>query len=410
VSKVDIAIIGAGPYGLSLAAHLRAQNLEHRIFGHPMRFWSDVAAAAGERYLKSFCFATNLSAPAPGYTFPDYNGPRNLETVEPCSIANFTQYGQWFQQKIVPWVESVDALNVLHQTNGFAVSLKNGERLSARHVVVATGLSGFESIPRSLTSLPQNLISHTSQVKSFDMFKGRRVAVVGAGQSALEAAALLSEAGGFPELLVREDRVRWNDRTDFNRNLWERLRRPISGLGVGPKAWALFNFPGALRTLPNGWRASLLKNHLPPEGAWWLRQRVENCLPISLNTAIEAAREVKGEIVLQLCNSSGEQKRELRVDHVIAGSGYDIDVDRFVFLSRELRDQVARTAKFPTLDGAFQSSVPGLYFLGPSSTQSFGPLFRFVVGADYSARTVAKHLAFRLSAATLSPAKFRSAA
>jgi len=410
VSKVDIAIIGAGPYGLSLAAHLGVQKLEHRIFGHPMRFWSEVSAAAGERYLKSFCFATSLSTPIRGYSFADYNRPRNLETFEPCSIANFSDYGQWFQQHNVPWAESVDVVNLERQPDGFAVFLENGERVVAAHVVVATGLSGFARLLPSLASLPAGLVTHTSRINSFDSFRGRRVAVVGAGQSALEAAALLSEAGALPELLVRENRLLWNDRTTESRSLWQRLRKPISALGVGPKAWGLVNFPGALHRLPDGWRTSLVRNHLPPEGAWWLRPRVESRMPISLDTAIQSAREVGSGAVLQLCNSAGELTRELTVDHVISGTGYDISVERFLFLHKGLRDQIKRTQKFPNLDASFQSSVPGLHFLGPSSARSFGPLFRFVSGADYSALTVTAHLAARLSASPSTPTTLRSAA
>lgn len=410
MSKVDIAIIGAGPYGLSLAAHLGVQKLDHRIFGHPMGFWSEVAAAAGERYLKSFCFATSLSTPIRGYSFADYNRPRKLEIFEPCSIANFSDYGRWFQQHNVPWAESVNVVNLERQPNGFAVSLENGECVVATHIVVATGLSGYARVPPSLASLPTGLVTHTSRITSFDSFRGRRVAVVGAGQSAFEAAALLSEAGALPELLVREKRLLWNDRTTENRDLWQRLRKPISALGVGPKAWGLVNFPGALHHLPDSWRTSLVRNHLPPEGAWWLRPRVEGRMPISLDATVQNAREVGSAVVLQLCNSNGERTRELTVDHVISGTGYDINVERLLFLSKGLRDQIKRTQKFPNLDAGFQSSVPGLHFLGPASARSFGPLFRFVSGADYSALTTSAHLAARLCASSSMPTTFRSAA
>ena len=138
--KIPVAIIGAGPYGLSVAAHLASKNIEHRIFGRPMQFWSQIAAAGGERYLKSYCFGTNLSSPTPGFSFADYNRPRGLETFEPCSMANFTAYGQWFQQNNVPWTEPIDATNVVRNGESFSVTLADGERFSADHVVVATGL------------------------------------------------------------------------------------------------------------------------------------------------------------------------------------------------------------------------------------------------------------------------------
>src|SRR5712692_3074649 len=242
MNKVAVAIIGAGPYGLSLAAHLAARNIEHRIFGRPMKFWSGIAEAGGERYLKSYCFGTNISAPTPGHTFADYNRPRGLETFEPCSMENFTAYGRWFQQSLVPWVEDVDVKFLDRQTGAFVLTLADGGRCDADRVVIATGLSGFARIPPPLRSLPEALVAHTSEISRFAAFKGRDVAVIGAGQSALEAAALLFEAGARPQLLVREDTILWQTRVLRERSLWRRLRSPIAGLGTGPKAWALTHF------------------------------------------------------------------------------------------------------------------------------------------------------------------------
>ena len=81
MTRPVIAIIGAGPYGLSLAAHMAERNIEHRIFGSPMQFWSQIAEAGGERYLKSYCFGTNISTPRPGYSFADYSEPRGSGDV-----------------------------------------------------------------------------------------------------------------------------------------------------------------------------------------------------------------------------------------------------------------------------------------------------------------------------------------
>jgi cation diffusion facilitator CzcD-associated flavoprotein CzcO len=390
MSRVAVAIIGAGPYGLSLAAHLSARKIENRIFGHPMRFWSDIAEAGGERYLKSFCFGTNLSTPAPGYSFADYNGPRGLETFEPCSIANFTAYGRWFQQHNVPWVEPVEVERVDQQSGGFAIHLSDGERFVADRVVIATGLSGFAYVPPVLASLPPALAAHTSKITSFAAFKGCEVAVIGAGQSALEAAALLREAGAQPQLLVRKNSIFWHDRASLKPSLWQRLRWPISGLGRGLKAKALTHFPGAMHRVPAIWRTRFVKSHLPAEGAWWLRHRVETRLPIHLGATVVKAREASGRVALELAGDAGE--RRLMVDHVIAGSGYDIDVERLVFISRDLRCAIQRLGRAPKLSATFETSVSGLHFIGPSSAMSFGPLFRFVTGAEYSARVVSAHL------------------
>ena len=392
MNRNTVAIIGAGPYALSLAAHLAARKVEHRIFGHPMLFWSRIADAGGERYLKSFCFGTNISSPTRGSTFADYSIPRGLETFEPCSIRDFAAYGLWFQKKNVRWVEPVEAEHMSKKPNGFEIMLSSGERVFAAHVVVATGLSYFDVVPPVLDSLPANLVSHTSKIYAFAHFKGQSVAVIGAGQSALEAAALLHEAGANPQLLVRESTVRWNTRSPRKRSLRQRLRSPISGLGGGRKAWVLTHLPGLTHHLPAAWRTRFLKDYLPPEGAWWLRNRIENIVPVHLSTNVAEARcDATGRVALRLL--VGGNERCITVDHVVAGSGYDIDVERVAFLDPQLRAALDREAGAPRLNARFEASIPGLYFIGPLSQMSFGPLFRFVVGADHTARTIAAHLA-----------------
>jgi hypothetical protein len=361
-----------------------------------MQFWSQVAEAADKRYLKSYCFGTNLSAPTPGFSFSDYNTPRNLETFEPCSMANFAAYGRWFQESQVPWVEPVDVANVQRKHGKFVISLTNEERLIARQVIVATGLSSFASVPGALSSMPSSLVTHTSDIDAFSSFKGRRVAVLGAGQSALEAAVLLHEAGAKPTLLVRERSISWHSRVQRKRSLWRRLRSPITGLGTGPKAWALTRFPRALHRMPDNFRTSFVKTHLPAEGAWWLRERFDNKIPVQFATEVIEARDTCCGVALTLRNRQDQDTRQMTVDHVVAGSGYTVDVDRLKFLDEALRVEIDRLERSPKLNATFESSVPGLRFVGAASAMSFGPLFRFVVGADYTARTISKHLASQI--------------
>jgi lysine/ornithine N-monooxygenase len=398
VSHVDAVIIGAGPYGLSLAAHLAEQNVNHRIFGRPMQFWSQLAAAGGERYLKSFCFGTDISTPAPGFSFADYSRPRGLETFEPCSIKDFADYGLWFQQNHVDWVEPLDIVKVAKEDDGFAVTLENGELISASRVVIATGLSGFANIPPEAAPLAPDLVQHSSTIERFADFRGCDVAVIGAGQSALEAAALLREAGAKPQLIVREPSIAWMSRLSPNRNLWQRIRSPISDLGTGPKAWLLTKLPGAAHLVPAALRTRFVKAHLPPEGAWWLRARVEHQIPLHRATKLVNARRVGNRAALTLKKAKDQTKCDLLVDHVIAGTGFDVDVNRLSFLEPGIRSAIECIEKAPKLNGAFESSVAGLYFVGPASAMSFGPLFRFVAGTGYSSKLVSWHLASSTSA------------
>ena len=398
MSRTAAVIIGAGPYGLSLSAHLAARGIKHRIFGRPMQFWDRIADAGGERYLKSYCFGTNISAPNSGYSFAEYSKPRDLETFEPCSMAQFAAYGHWFQQHNVPWVEPVEVELVDRNEGEFDITLANGQRFGASNVVIATGLAGFAYVPEEVAALPSAVATHTGEVTRFDVFKGLDIAVIGAGQSALEAAALLREAGARPQLLVREDSVLWQTRVSLKRSFWRRLRSPISGLGTGPKAWLLTNFPGAMHPMPAKWRIDFVKKHLPAEGAWWLRDRVENKIPIHFGVTVAKTLENNARVLLELRHKDGSRS-QLVVDHIIAGSGYDVNVDRLEFLGAKVRSAIERLERAPRLNASFGTSVPGLYFIGPASAMSFGPLFRFVVGAEYSVRVLAAHLAKRTSLA-----------
>ncbi len=391
MGKQLVAIIGGGPYGLSLASHLAARNVPHRIFGQPMAFWSQIARAGSRRYLKSYCFGTNISSPQPGSTFADYNEPRGLETFEPCSIANFAEYGLWFQERHVDWIEPVDVANVSRRGQSYLLTLSNGDAVEASDVIVATGLANFAKMPHALRALPGALATHTARVESFAAFQGLEVAVIGSGQSSLEAAALLHEAGASPRLLIRKPSTLWMTRGSRTPTLWQRVRWPVSALGGSPKAWALTQLPGAFHRLPACGRALFLKNFLPPEGAWWLRERVEALVPVEYDTSVVAGQAIGNRVSLRL-RGADKQDRELLVDRVIAGTGYEVNVERIPFLAPELRSAIARQGRAPRLDASFQSSVPGLRFAGPASSMSFGPVFRFVAGAEYTARTIAAAL------------------
>ena len=195
--------------------------------------------------------------------------------------------------------------------------------------------------------------------------------------------------------MAREASVLWHSRVSQSRSIWRRLRSPISGLGTGPKAWALTRFPGTIHEFPAPWRTRFVKSHLPPEGAWWLLPRVEGRVPIHKGMIVAEVREKNGRAALRLrCTDDGSE-REFVVDHIVAGTGYDMSVERLEFLAPGLRGEIRRLERAPVLNGTFESSAPGLRFIGPSSAMSFGPLFRFVVGAEYTARVVSSSLASR---------------
>lgn len=385
---MEVLIAGAGPYGLSLATHLRKRQMPFRIFGQPMRFWQEMPRGV---FLKSFAFATTIDSPE-NLTFEDWCRERKLEDREPCSIESFSEYGLWLQKKLVPEVEPVNIDQIEAIKGGFRVTLSSGERVDARRVVVAVGLRYFARTPPVLAGLPAEVVTHTAQHRSYDQYRGKDVCVIGAGQSAFEAAALLNENGARVQLLIRKDRAIFHTKTPIQRSILERFRAPLSVLGAGKLNWALEHFPLGPYFMPDATRVRLTRAHPCPAGAWWVRARVEGKVTIHTHCEILSARAEGGGVVLRV-HEQGKGERDLRTDHVVAGTGYEVDVDRLPFLSQELRARIDRIERAPRLNRHAESSVSGLYFVGIMSAFSFGPLFRFVAGTAYTGPTLARHLA-----------------
>src|ERR1043166_1119138 len=147
---IDIAIVGAGPYGLSLAAHLRARDVKFRIFGEAMRFWRDMPIGVN---LRSLAFATSIPLPIRGHSYPEWCRQHGLEDFEPCTMQSFAAYGLEIQKQFIPDLQEVLATNIGLRAGGFEVTLSSGERLLSRKVVVCTGLSGLAQIPDVLQGL-----------------------------------------------------------------------------------------------------------------------------------------------------------------------------------------------------------------------------------------------------------------
>ncbi len=387
--ETDVAIVGPGPYGLSLAAQLRARGVKFRIFGPPMKFWKDMPKGIN---LKSFAFATNLYVPVKGFTFPEWCRSQGLEDLEPCTMESFAAYGIWIKDRFVADLDPTPVTNVASNGRGFEVTLADGRHVRARRVVLSTGLSYFANMPASIRDLPEEHASHTFFHTDYSRFAGQDVAVLGAGASAIEAAALLHEAGARAQLVVRGAETVIHSRMKKDRSLAERFKYPISVLGPGRKNWVLEKFPLALRLLPEERRARIAMGYLPAAAPWWIAERFEGNVAVHLRTEAVGAQRVGKRVKLRL-RENGSTERDIEVDHVIAGTGYDFDLDRLTMLDPELRGRLRRIVRGPSLSINFESSVSGLYFMGPVASLSFGPLFRFVCGAHHAAPAVARHLA-----------------
>jgi pyruvate/2-oxoglutarate dehydrogenase complex dihydrolipoamide dehydrogenase (E3) component len=240
--------------------------------------------------------------------------------------------------------------------------------------------------------LPSELLSHSADHYDLSKFKGSDVTVIGAGQSALEAAALLSEEGATVRLIVRKPSLAWNQRPKFvRRPLYQRLRRPVSNLGEGLELWVCCTAPSLFHRLPQRIRFERVKTVLGPAGAWWLKDRVVGRVQTFLGHSVRRAEVRSDRALLQLAGQDG-QVVDITTDHVIAATGYRFDLQRLPFLSQNLKSGL-RAKQQPVLSTHFESFVPGLYFTGLASASCFGPAMRFLHGADFTARRVSHHIA-----------------
>jgi thioredoxin reductase len=394
----EIAVIGTGPYGLCIAAHLRKRGLSFRIFGRPMDSW--LAHMPQGMCLKSDGFASNLSDPDSELTLEKFCAERGIpyaHTGIPVQLDTFTAYGLAFQERMVPNLENKMVATIDRSPDGYVLRLEDGENVKVRQVVVAAGITHFEHVPESLAQLPPEFLSHSARHRDVEQFRGRQVVVVGGGSSALDWAALLSEAGAQVQLVSRRTELKFHNKpTGKKRSLWERMQRPQSGLGPGWKSVFYSDAPSVFYYLPESLRLEIVRRSLGPSGGWFVRDKVMNDVPLLLGYTPERAEVRADKVHLQLRSLDGTQ-REIQADHVIAATGYKVDLARLPFLSAGLRSGVKTVANTPALSSSFESTLPGLYFAGVAAANSFGPVMRFAFGADFAARTVSRALAKSVS-------------
>lgn len=393
-SIISVAIVGAGPYGISIAAHLKSAGVDFRIFGSPMSRWRHQMPKG--MFLKSEGFASNLSDPEQRFTLAEYcssTGTPYGDIMKPVPLDVFTEYALSFQRNLVPNVEEVMVTRIDREADWFELKLADGTSLQARNVIIATGLEHACHLPPELAGLPQELVSHSSAHHDLSCVQGKDVTVIGGGQSALETAALLREQGVAVRLLVRQSSLKWNAvPTVGRRSVYQRVRHPESPLGPGLQVWAYCNAPAMFRLLPRRVRFERVKNTLGPAGGWWLKERVAGRLPILHEHAVVNAEPRGSNIMLQV-HKPGTGIVHLATDHVIAATGYRFAAERLPFLSMRMKSLIKTERQVPVLSAHFESSVPGLYFTGLASAHSFGPSMRFLAGAKYTAQRISGHLA-----------------
>jgi thioredoxin reductase len=267
------------------------------------------------------------------------------------------------------------------------LTLQDGEQIRASHVVVAAGIGPFRKKPNVFQGLSQEQAIHCYEGRDVRKFAGKRVAVIGAGQSALESAALIHEADAEVEVIARDPQVRW-----IGQHSWLHHMGPISSMlysshDVGPLGISrLVAYPKVVSQIPLPIRDKIRIRAVRPAGSRWLPERLK-AVKITTGRSVTQAKENGGDVTLKL-DDGGER----HVDHVVLGTGYHVDISRYEFLPQELVSAVKQFDGYPKLASGFRSSVPGLHFIGATAARSFGPLLYFVAGTEFASRELVSHL------------------
>jgi FAD-dependent urate hydroxylase len=382
----EVAIIGAGPYGLATAAHLRHAGVPVRTFGGVLEFWRE-QMPEGMR-LRSRKRSTHISDPERKLTIDDYEAATGRTVTTPSLMLDeFLDYGAWFQQQAVPDVDPRKVRVLDRHEGSFKLELEDGERVTVDRVVVAAGLFPFGRRPEPFRSLPPALVSHSADVRDLSRFAERKVLVVGGGQSALESAALLHEVGAEVEVAVRASEIKWLSPENAPKQPGLRSRLPLPPTDVGGFAtgWTAA-LPDLFRLVPQRLKPVVSYRCIRPAGSAWLRPRLED-VPLDMGAIATGAQASNGGVSVNL--GDGDERK---FDHVLLGTGYEIDVRAYPFLAPELAAAIDVEGGYPRLRTGFESSVPGLHFVGAPAAITFGPIMRFVVGTWYAAPSVTRRV------------------
>jgi hypothetical protein len=373
----DAVIVGAGPFGLSSAAFLKDKGVGVGSFGDPMSFWENHMPAG--MFLRSNWPASFIADPQKKLTLDHFKAETGLQFEQPVPLACFVEYGKWFQKKAVPDLNRRQVRLVEQNGNGFHVTLDNGEVAKSRRVVVSTGIAPFPWKPKEFDGLPETRVTHSSNHSDLSRFRGQQVLVVGGGQSALDAARILSAYEVRVEVVAKQKEIYWVGQNAWLHRLGLISRCLYSNFDVGPAGISrLVGVPNLFRQLPRGFQDTISRRATRPAGTGWQRPYLVK-VPITLDSRVRLAEMMGDQVHLKLDNGT-----DRLVDHVILATGYRVNTKRYGFFGETIQGKLKTVRGYPVLGRGLESSIPGLHFVGKPAAWSFGPLLNFVSGSHFA--------------------------
>ena len=318
----EVLVIGAGPYGLAAGVHLKARGVDVRVFGRPMDFWATKMPAG--MLLRSPRVASNIADPGNAYTLDDFEAAHRIEARAPLPLETFVEYGRWFQRQLLPELDQREVAKVETLNGGFVSALEDGSRIRSRRIVIAAGIAPFQKIPVEFRSLPGDRLTHCYAGFDVRSYSGKKVIVIGAGQSALESAALLHESGADVEVITAIESLRWIGMHPRLHHLGPISKMLYSKHDVGPIGISrLVAAPNLVRRIPLPMRDRIRIRAVRPAGSNWLPARLKE-VAIRTGRFVTEAKSAGSRAHLKLDDGT-----VVTADHVLLGTGYSVDISKF---------------------------------------------------------------------------------
>ena len=385
--RLDVAVIGAGPFGLSVAAHLPHHAV--RVFGEPMQTWH--TRMPPDMLLRSDWHETSLSAPQDRGAIDVWARAAGEAREEPIPLQKFLRYADWFRRTFVRESDPADVVGLDRGGGLLRLTTAAGDEVDARQVVVAVGVTPFPYAPPPFDAAMGAGIHFAIDAQDYSAYGNGRVVVVGGGQGGLEAAALALRAGAEVEVIVRS-RLRWfTDREPYRprgpvRRRLYRMAYPVVGYGPPPLN-RLALHPDVFAALPARLRRPVAARILRAGGSPWVRSVIDGRVAVTEGISVDGVR--RGPEGHELRLSDGSTRR---ADAVVVSAGFRFALDRLAFLSPTVKAAIAVQDGWPVLDRYFRSTDPDLLFVGFAAERRFGPIARFVSGSRFTAHRARRAL------------------
>lgn len=349
---IPLLIVGAGPYGLSLANYMSEMGQDFKIIGKPMELWKNHTFT--DASLRSDMATSEIAHPDNAYslsTFRNQKGRASGAGSERVSVQEYRQYIDWVLNALPYEIIEVYLNNLSQKEDHFEAELTSGEKILAKQVVIATGVAHHLKVPDEFSKARD--VIHSYYTQEIEALQNKKVLVVGAGQSAAEAMEICQKNKNLVHWYARKEPRFYSEPLDLPKWIFDLVVKSA----------------GFFRRLPHG--------------------LIKAIFSIFSATTMTPDNESKLAGVDRFSTMPDLD----RYDHVIAATGYNYTLNHMSFLADELRDNLEMKAAMPRIDKNFMSSLSNLYFIGPSTEMFFGPPMKFMIGSQYVAPKLSKLLA-----------------